>query len=158
MRSTQGLGCLLAGLLALTACHADPRPNVLLITLDTTRADSLGAMGDSGARTPTLDGLAARGALFERAYASTSRTLPSHATILTGLEIDQHRVRDNGHFFASDIGETLAERLSARGYATAAFVAGVKIGCSSFEPCTRPGGRCSVDGPPPAAYSRHADP
>jgi len=123
MRSTQGLGFLLAGLLALSACQADPRPNVLLITLDTTRADHLGAMGDTAARTPTLDALAARGALFERAYASTPRTLPSHTTILTGLEIDQHRVRDNGQFFARDAGETLAERLGARGYATAAFVA-----------------------------------
>jgi arylsulfatase A-like enzyme/Tfp pilus assembly protein PilF len=123
MRSTQALGFLLAGLLALPACHADPRPNVLLITLDTTRADRLGAMGDSEARTPTLDALAARGVLFERAYASTSRTLPSHSTILTGLEIHQHRVRDNGQFLARDAGETLAERLGARGYATAAFVA-----------------------------------
>jgi arylsulfatase A-like enzyme/Flp pilus assembly protein TadD len=114
---------LLAALLAAPACQPDERPNVLLITLDTTRADRLGAMGDAEARTPTLDALAARGALFERAYASTPRTLPSHTTILTGLEINQHGVRDNGHFLAPEGVETLAERLAARGYATAAFVA-----------------------------------
>ena len=96
---------------------------MLLITLDTTRADRIGAMGDESAQTPTLDALAERGTVFERAYASTPRTLPSHTTILTGLEINQHGVRDNGHFYPPDGGETLAERLSAVGYDTAAFVA-----------------------------------
>jgi arylsulfatase A-like enzyme/Flp pilus assembly protein TadD len=94
----------------------------VLITLDTTRADRLGVMGDERARTPTLDALATRGVLFERAYASAPLTLPSHASILTGLDPNLHGIHDNGRFAVRRSLETVAERLSARGYATAAFV------------------------------------
>jgi arylsulfatase A-like enzyme len=119
-----------AALPAATACHRDERPNVVLVTLDTTRADALGAMGHAGARTPALDALAARGALFERAYASTPLTLPSHATILTGTDPRVHGVRDNGDLAAWEDLETLAERLAARGYGTAAFVAAFVLDAS----------------------------
>lgn len=110
---------------AATACHywGDERPNVVLVTLDTTRADALGAMGNARAQTPALDALAARGALFERAYASTPLTLPSHATILTGMDPRIHGVRDNGDLASWEDLETVAERLATRGYETAAFVA-----------------------------------
>jgi arylsulfatase A-like enzyme/tetratricopeptide (TPR) repeat protein len=109
-------------LLLLAGCQRTDSPNVLLITLDTTRADRLGVMGDAEARTPVLDALAARGVLFERAYASVPLTLPSHTTILTGLEPNLHGVHDNGRFTVPASLETIAERLSARGYVTAAFL------------------------------------
>jgi arylsulfatase A-like enzyme/Flp pilus assembly protein TadD len=106
----------------LTACAPVEGPNVVLVTLDTTRADRLGAMGDENARTPAIDALAARGVVFERAYSPVALTLPSHTTILTGLDPNLHGVHDNGRFTVPTSLETVAERLSARGYATAAFV------------------------------------
>ncbi len=102
-------------------------PNIVLITLDTTRADRLGAMGDTEARTPALDALAARGAVFERAFSSVPLTLPAHTSILTGLGPELHGVHDNGRFVAADTLETLAERLASRGYATGAFVSAIVL-------------------------------
>ncbi len=100
---------------------AAPR-NLLLVTLDTTRADRLGCYGHAGAATPTLDGLAADGVLFETCVSATPTTLPSHATLLTGLEPFTHGARNNGtHRLPADV-ETLAERLRARGFATGAVV------------------------------------
>jgi arylsulfatase A-like enzyme len=103
------------------AAPAD-RPCVLLITLDTTRADRLGCYGYQGAATPTLDGLAEQGLLFERALTASPVTLPAHTTLLTGLDPIEHGVRDNGLFKASPQLKTLAEIFSAAGYSTAAFV------------------------------------
>ncbi len=108
--------------LSLLGCRADSRTNILLVTLDTTRADRIGAMGDEAARTPTLDRLALRGTIFERAYASVPLTLPSHTSILSGLDPTRHRVHDNGASVPDSI-ETIAQRLSKAGYRTAAFVA-----------------------------------
>jgi arylsulfatase A-like enzyme/tetratricopeptide (TPR) repeat protein len=105
------------------ACGRSQHPDVLLVTLDTTRADRLGAMGRAEARTPVFDGLGARGVLYERAFASAPLTLPSHATILTGLDPDQHGLHDNGRFVLSASIATVAERLTVAGYDTAAFVA-----------------------------------
>lgn len=99
------------------------RPFVLVLTLDTTRADRLGAWGYAAARTPTLDALAARGTRFSRAYTVTPLTIPSHATLFTGLYPPRHGVTDNGDARLSDAAETLAERLSARGWRTHAAVA-----------------------------------
>lgn len=104
-----------------TSEHAG-KPSVVLITLDTTRADRLGAMGYAQAQTPFLDSLAGRGAIFERAYASAPVTLPSHVTLLTGLDPNRHGVHDNGSFVAPQALDTVAERLKTRGYHTAAFV------------------------------------
>jgi arylsulfatase A-like enzyme/Tfp pilus assembly protein PilF len=96
-------------------------PDILLITLDTTRADHLGAYGDRGARTPRLDRLASEGVLFERAIAAAPLTLPAHVSLFTGLYPFAHGVRNNGNFSLKD-GPTLATWLRARGYRTAAFV------------------------------------
>ncbi len=102
---------------------AEQRVNVILITLDTTRADHLGCYGHSAALTPTLDELAERGALFERAYTPVPLTLPAHASIHTGLYPFEHGIFTNGnHGLAADI-PTLAEVLAERGYATGAFIA-----------------------------------
>jgi arylsulfatase A-like enzyme/Flp pilus assembly protein TadD len=98
------------------------RPSVVLVTLDTLRADRLGAWGGPRGLTPNLDAFAARGAVFEEAVASAPLTLPSHATILTGLEPPRHGVHDNGSYALPADVPTLATRLQADGYATGAFV------------------------------------
>jgi choline-sulfatase len=113
----------LAVTLVVVACARDERPNVVLVTLDTTRADRLGVMGHAPSRTPVLDALAARGVVYERAYASVPLTLPSHATMLTGLEPPRHRLHDNGRLPLPAEIPTVAERLAAAGYETGAFVA-----------------------------------
>ncbi len=96
--------------------------HVVLVTLDTTRADRLGCYGYAQARTPIIDGLAARGVRFADAVSAAPMTLPSHATILTGLLPPNHGVRENGEFVLGAEQATLAEVLSSEGYATAAFV------------------------------------
>src|SRR5437588_9944276 len=96
--------------------------NVLLITLDTTRADHIGCYGYGKARTPTLDGLAHESALFESCITPTAYTLPSHSSIMTGLYPPSHGVRINGEAALPDSNVTLAERLAAKGYRTGAFV------------------------------------
>jgi len=96
--------------------------DVLLITIDTLRADALGSYGREGAGTPWLDRLAQRGVRFENARAHSVVTLPSHATILSGrLPID-HGVRDNAGFRFPEGTETLATLLRAEGYRTGAFI------------------------------------
>ncbi len=105
----------------LLACDPPPRPSVLLITLDTTRADHLGPYGYAAAQTPTYDRLAAEGTVFTRAYSTAPLTIVSHSTILTGLNPPTHGVRDNGDFVLGDEHVTLTERLRDAGYATAAF-------------------------------------
>jgi choline-sulfatase len=98
------------------------RPNILLITLDTTRADHLGAYGHVAAQTPTLDRLAAEGVLFDRAVSVAPITLPAHVSLLTGRYPFAHGVRNNGNFRVADDVPTLATALHDRGYRTAAFV------------------------------------
>jgi arylsulfatase A-like enzyme/Tfp pilus assembly protein PilF len=100
--------------------------NVLLITLDTTRADHLGCYGYDLASTPNLDGLAREGIRFARVYCPAPLTLPSHSTIMTGLYPATHGVRNNGHELASKI-RTLAEILKGRGFTTAAFVSSFSV-------------------------------
>jgi arylsulfatase A-like enzyme/predicted Zn-dependent protease len=99
------------------------KPNVILVTLDTTRADHLGCYGDADARTPVLDALARRGVLFAQAAAPAPLTLPSHSSIMTGLYPTYHGVRLNGNTALSASQTTLAEALSQKGYQTAAFIA-----------------------------------
>lgn len=97
--------------------------NLLVVTLDTTRADRLGAYGKpTASATPVFDRLAGDGVLFEQAMTSAPLTLPAHATMFTGHFPPQHGVRDNGGFFLDPSATTLAERLKARGYQTGAFV------------------------------------
>jgi len=97
--------------------------SVLLITLDTTRADRLGCYGYSQAQTPVLDRLAEQGVLFERAYAPVPLTLPSHASMLTGLYPPEHGLHNNGQGALPQSLPTLATQLQAAGYETGAFVA-----------------------------------
>ena len=96
--------------------------NLLLITLDTTRADHLGCYGHGAGATPNLDRLAARGVRFDHAYTPVPMTLPSHATILTGVYPPGHGVRANGEFRLPGDARTAAEILREHGYTTAAFV------------------------------------
>ena len=115
-------------LLAGFACAGDgtsPPPSarsLLLITLDTTRADHLGPYGYASAQTPTLDALAAEGVVFEQAYSAVPETLPSHTTMLTGLYPPSHGVRLNLNFKVPDALTTLAEVVEAEGFNTAAIV------------------------------------
>ncbi len=96
--------------------------NVILITLDTTRADRLGCYGFSRVETPVIDGWAGRGVKFENCIAPTPLTLPSHSSILTGTLPLFHGVRDNGGFILPEELTTLSEVFKARGYATGAFI------------------------------------
>ncbi len=110
---------------ARSGTRAGAPPSVLLVTLDTTRADHLGAYGATNGTTPNLDALAARGVVFERAYAVAPMTLPAHASLFTGLLPTRTGVRWNGEQrLAPPPGgpATLAERFHAAGYVTAAFV------------------------------------
>ena len=120
-----------------------PRPSLVLITLDTTRADRIGAYGHSLARTPTIDGLAAQGARFDRAYAVVPLTTPSHASMLSGVYPTRHGVHNNGDAVLPDRFVTLAERLQAQGWRTGASLsatwtgeAGVTAG--AFRPSRAP--------------------
>ena len=95
---------------------------MLLVTIDTLRADHVGAYGNRLGLTPTLDRLASEGLRFERAYAHVPLTLPSHTTIMTGSYPTANGVRDNGSFRFDGTRPTLAGVLKAAGYQTAAFV------------------------------------
>jgi len=111
----------------LVGCAPTPHPaavapSVVLVTLDTTRADHIGAYGYERAHTPVIDGLAAEGVRFDAAYTTVPLTTPAHASILTGLYPARHGIHTNGDATLPDPAETLAERLSAEGYATAASV------------------------------------
>jgi choline-sulfatase len=97
-----------------------PRPSILLVTLDTTRADAVGP-GAVGVLTPSFNAVAARGRRFTQAYATVPETLPSHVSMLTGLYPAGHGIHENGRF-VPPAQALLAERLHAAGYDTAAFV------------------------------------
>jgi arylsulfatase A-like enzyme/Flp pilus assembly protein TadD len=96
--------------------------NLLLITLDTTRADHIGCYGGDERVTPNIDRLAENGVVFEQVTATAPITLPSHTSMLTGLDPIHHGVRNNGMFTLPEDRQTLAHMLRDRGYATAAFV------------------------------------
>ena len=100
----------------------DPHPSVLLITIDTLRADALGSYGNTRGATPWMDRLAAGGVRFDRAHAHTVVTLPSHANILSGVYPVDHGVRDNAGFHFPATRATLATVLKQAGYATGAFI------------------------------------
>jgi len=96
--------------------------NILLVTLDTTRADRIGCYGYRRAATPILDRLAASGVRFAEALTAAPETLPAHATLLTGLLPPHHGVRINTEGRLGSLHQTLAEVARGRGYQTAAFV------------------------------------
>lgn len=96
--------------------------DVILITLDTTRFDHLGCYGYERPTSPTIDRYAREGVRFERAYAVAPITLPTHASILTGLAPPLHGAHNNGTYKLGEDATTLAETLREHGYQTGAFV------------------------------------
>lgn len=120
-----------------TGCSKDEPPadeklrlgqdNVLLITLDTTRADHIGCLGYEKAGTPNIDGLANGGVLFTRGQSQVCLTLPSHSSIMTGRYPREHGIRVNGRNALGREIPTLAEIFGERGYATAAFIAAIVL-------------------------------
>jgi tetratricopeptide (TPR) repeat protein len=114
--------CLLLGAGCHRAAPAAPaaQPSILLVTLDTTRADAIGPEAKL-IDTPAFNGIAARGRRFRQAYAAAPETLPSHTSIMTGLYPAGHGVHENGRALPA-AGVAAAERLKAAGYSTAAFV------------------------------------
>ena len=125
--------CLFAWLASALACRdgsasrppavrLPSQPEIILVTIDTLRADALGSSGNTRVRTPILDRLAREGWRFRNAHAHNVVTLPSHVNILTGLLPYQHGVRDNSGFRLDAGTVTLASRLKTLGYATGAFV------------------------------------
>lgn len=96
--------------------------NVLIITLDTLRADRVGCYGYSKAKTPNLDELAKKGVRFENTVCQAPLTLPSHTSLFTGLYPLYHQVRDNGSYYLDKRFKTLAEIFKEREYKTAAFI------------------------------------
>ena len=101
------------------------RPSLLLVTLDTTRADALAPEADAAA-TPAFAALVARGVRFTQAYAAAPTTLPSHASMLSGLYPGEHGVHENGRHLSERV-PLVAERLRELGYSTAAFVSGFPL-------------------------------
>ena len=133
-------GALLVGMVLIMGCgrgaarETAPAPtpapaarSVLLITVDTLRADRLGCYGDTRARTPRHRRAGRRGHVFERAFTPVPITLPAHASLFTGLIPPAHGVRGNGAFALATGVATLAEALSAAGRSTAAFVGGFPL-------------------------------
>jgi len=101
--------------------------NVLVVTLDTTRADRLGCYGNPDIDTPNLDALAQNGILFTDAMAPGPTTLPSHSSIFTGQYPYHHGARNNGLFRLNEDATTLAEVLTAEGYDTAAAISAIVL-------------------------------
>ena len=116
--------CVLSG--CSSACRRETPPpharNLVLITIDTLRADHVGAYGYAKSQAFAADEIAAAGVMFEHAYAAAPITLPSHATLLTGRYPPGHGSRDNGMRMNSSV-PTIATELKAHGFRTAAFVA-----------------------------------
>jgi arylsulfatase A-like enzyme/tetratricopeptide (TPR) repeat protein len=144
---------LVALAIAYSVACAQPEPvptgerglNVLVITLDTIRADRLGAYGNTEIRTTFVDGLAERGVVFDRCIAPTPLTLPSHASIFTGTYPVFHGVRDNGNYVVPAELTTLAELTSEAGYRTGGFVGAFVLSSrwgldQGFESYTEPKG------------------
>jgi choline-sulfatase len=102
--------------------EASAKPSVLLISIDTTRADRLGCYGRPDASTPNLDRWAAEGVVFENAVTPVPITLPAHVSLMSGLLPHRHGVRDNGTYRVPDELPVLAALLAGAGYETAAVV------------------------------------
>ncbi len=106
-------------------CRADSKDeqlNLLLVTIDTLRADRLSCYGSREVKTPNIDSLAQEGVLFIRAFANSAMTLPSHTNILLGTTPSYHGVHDNSNFIVREKFLTLAEHLKKYGYATGAVI------------------------------------
>jgi hypothetical protein len=121
---------LLAATIVASGCSGEPakrpaasvgRPSILLITLDTTRADSIGIAARSRVDTDTFNALEGQGRRYTQAYATVPETLPSHTSMMTGLYPGGHGVHQNARYVSSNA-PLLAEQLQGAGYHTAAFV------------------------------------
>lgn len=116
-----------------TMTHIPAKPgelagaNVLLVTFDTTRADRIGCYGNDEIETPHLDRLAKNGVIFSQAVATAPTTLPSHATMMTGLFPFHHGARANANYRLGNDKTTMAEILQSRGYETAAFISAMVL-------------------------------
>ncbi len=123
-RAVVGLAAALAGVFFAAGCGRESRPrNFILVTLDTTRADHIGASGRGRAATPNLDALAARGMYFKNAYALTPVTLPSHAVMFFSEPPAELKLYNNGQTFRNPRSlPSLAALFKKAGFATAAFV------------------------------------
>ena len=132
VRSPHSLGVVML-LLSLLACFGSsdsqeseeakgPRPDIVLVTLDTTRADRLGCYGYEKGDTPVLDALCESGRRYARAYSTIPLTIPSHAAMFTGIHPARLGIRDNGDGKLEEDQVTLAEILKDEGYQTAAAV------------------------------------
>ena len=136
-----------------SANAAPARPSVLLVTLDTTRADRLGCYGSTRGATPRIDAIAKEGTVFLRAVSPAPLTLVSHASLMTGLEPRRHGVRDNESFRLGPGPATLAARLGAAGWTTSAFVSslvldrgtGIGRGFARFDDTVRIGERSAFN-------------
>jgi arylsulfatase A-like enzyme/Flp pilus assembly protein TadD len=131
VRRTAGGALFLLFAVILSRPAAEPRSraglNLLLITIDTLRADRLSCYDPTHVETPSIDGLAASGTAFMRAFTHTPLTLPAHTSILLGKTPPAHGVHDNGRFIVREEFLTLAEHLKGLGYSTGAFVSGYPL-------------------------------
>jgi arylsulfatase A-like enzyme/predicted Zn-dependent protease len=117
--------CLFSG--AKNKVKRESNLNVLLVTLDTTRADHIGIYGYGKAKTTTIDSLALKGVKFSNAYCPVPMTLPSHCSIMTGTYPLYHKVHNNGTYHLNKEIVTLAQRLKEKGYKTSAFVSSFNV-------------------------------
>ena len=156
LRCTVAVVCALAA----SAAHAAP-PNILLILADDLGYSDLGCYGGESA-TPTLDALANEGVRFDQAMSSVAVTLPSHATMFTGVEPPVHGVRYNGMFRLGDESVTIAELLRGAGFATSAVPSAFPVNAQSglaqgfatyLDMFSEPG----ADKLPPSAERKAAD-
>ncbi|TFH23116.1 MAG: hypothetical protein E4H03_06915 [Myxococcales bacterium] len=169
------LSIVVAGLLVTGGCTPDTSKsdpdaaasveNVIMVSIDSLRADHLGPYGYKPPTSPTLDALAAQGLVFDRAYSTTSWTLPSHTALLTGLDDYTHGVLDDGTKLPETI-ETLAETLRAAGIRTTGFFSGpylhpsfgVSQGFERYENCTTSVQNEASDTPKPRQFwASHRD-
>jgi choline-sulfatase len=139
--------CILPLILLIAACGAGDRQKhqaqtpVILISIDTLRSDHLPAYGYRGVNTPAIDALRADSILFNRAYSHCPLTVPSHATVFTGMLPAENGIRDNNGYSLAAGATTLAELLSTRGYATGAAISayvlrkgsGIERGFASYD-------------------------
>ncbi len=125
-RLTFPFAALILVVLFLVESLAATKPNVVLITLDSTRADRMGFLGSKAKITPNLDGIAGQGIVFEQAYSQAPLTVVSHATILSGTYPQTHHASELGSRLAATL-PFLPELLRARGYRNAAFVGSVAL-------------------------------
>jgi len=121
------LATILAGAILLSCAGRARHANILLITIDTTRADRIGAYGDHRALTPAIDRLALDGVEFCRATSQVPLTLPSHCSMMTGTYPSYHGVRKNGGFALDPYFDTMAEILRDAGYRTGAFLSAFSL-------------------------------